>query len=196
MTDPSLPPRPSSAAMEKSSLREGAIILLVCLYTTFVKVIFMSIGDARIFPFYGCRSSYVRSRKMKEKENKRHLHPPTHRGKINTSVTVLQRYIQTDSIFRINLRRWTQVDFPSCQSTKGSDYYVSTHVVQRMVPVLPGMDKPARQAHLCVCDAGLLSWLHAQGYSGCLHGLLPFSRTTCKGCVCSSLNAGISWAVD
>lgn len=34
--------------MEKSSLTEGAIILLVCLYMAFVKVIFMSIGDAII----------------------------------------------------------------------------------------------------------------------------------------------------
>lgn len=82
---------------------------------TFVKVIFTSISDARIFPSYGSRNSYLRSKRMKKKVK-------PHTGKINTSVKVLQRHIQIDLILRTKLRRWTQVDFPSCQSTKGSDY--------------------------------------------------------------------------
>lgn len=111
-------PLQDTAVMEKSNLTEGAIILPLCLYMTFAKVIFTSIGDARIFSSYDFRSSYARWRRMK----KRKVHISTHTDAKQTPLLKSCKDTYRSTWSSGPSSEDVQVDFPNCQSTKGSNY--------------------------------------------------------------------------
>lgn len=128
VTNPPLPPRPSlSTRLRWENLvchRMPSFCLFVCLFCSKNDI---HEGDfhlytwCRNFPFisYSCRSSYIRSKIIKEKKKKGH----TQAQKQNKHQFQSLTKIHTDLVPRTKLKRWTQADLPNCaQSTKGSDY--------------------------------------------------------------------------